>query len=200
MWLEGLPAETGQLKGKFRADQLFEPNADGADMIIPEITFKIQAPASLTPQTYPIRVLGCATAEESRPDRRIVEGHTAMMRGPLLDIWNFTRRPLASIGMTLLPPFDAKLVPESRNLRVEQGKSVQQTLKLENVPEAAVTDLFDLPRGVTARSLGRKGDRETIVFEAATDADPGTFAISAAALVVNRRVSAPITLTIEMRN
>ena len=104
-----------------------------------------------------------------------------MMLGPLLDVWNFTRRPLPSIGMTVVSPFDAKLVPQNKNLRVEQGKSVEQTLKLENVPENGAIDLFDLPRGVKARSLGRKGDQETIILEAAADAEPGTFAISAAA-------------------
>ena len=46
------------MREKFRADQLFEPNADGADMIIPEIGFNLQAAASAG--TYPIRILGKA--------------------------------------------------------------------------------------------------------------------------------------------
>ena len=103
VWLEGLPSGIEPPRGKFRADQLFEPNADGADMIIPEIPFAIHGPASLTPGTYPIRVRGVAAAEEHGPNPRIVEGHATMLLGPLLDLWNFIRRPLPEITLTVVP-------------------------------------------------------------------------------------------------
>jgi hypothetical protein len=98
--------------------------------------------------------------------------------------------------MTVLEPFDAKLLPESKTRRVEQGNTVELALKLENIPASAVIDLIDLPRGVTSRSLGRSGNQERIVFEAAAEAEPGAYGISAAASVGNRRASAPIALTV----
>jgi hypothetical protein len=58
IWFEGMPPGIVAPRGKFRADQLFEPNADGADMIIPEITFRIETPSTLAPGNYPIHVLG----------------------------------------------------------------------------------------------------------------------------------------------
>lgn len=91
VWVEGLPG----LKGKFRADQLFEPNADGADMLIPEIEFHIPAPEK--PGHYPLRVLGKSA------DGRVVEGHTAAMIGPIYQgDWNFYRRPMAEIALTVV--------------------------------------------------------------------------------------------------
>ncbi len=196
VWLEGLPPGIEQPKGKFRADQLFEPNADGADMIIPEITFKIQAPTSLSQSAYTLRLIGCATNDESNPDRRLVEGHTAMMLGPLLDVWNFTRRPLPSITMTVVEPFDAKLSMETKSIRLEPGESAELTLNLENVPSGDLVIFRDLPKGIRAMSLGRKSTRETFVLEAATDSEPGTFAVSAEVSVAGRRASASALLTI----
>lgn len=196
VWIEGLPDEISPLKAKFRADQLFEPNADGADMVIPEITFKVSVPVGVRQGIYPLRVFGCATAEESRQDRHLVEGHTAMMLGPLLDVWNFVRRPMPTIAMSVLEPFDAKLLTETKTLRLEQGKTAELMLKLENVAGDRPIELFDLPRGVTSKSLGRKNDQETIVFAAATDVEPGNFPISATALSGNRRATVPLVLTV----
>ena len=95
VWLEGLPAEAPSIRAKFRADQLFEPNADGADMIIPEITFRVQAPKAVG--TYPIHIFGKAAGGSP------VEAHTATMIGPIYQgDWNFYRRPVPAITMTVV--------------------------------------------------------------------------------------------------
>ena len=67
VWLDGMPPGVDAPRAQFRADQLFEPNADGADMIIPEIAFAVHVPASLPPGSYPIRLLGVADAKEKNP-------------------------------------------------------------------------------------------------------------------------------------
>src|SRR3989454_5482003 len=69
VWFEGMPPGVAAPRGKFRADQRFEPNADGADMIIPEIAFRIQLPESLQPGVYPVHVQGVSAAEEAGPER-----------------------------------------------------------------------------------------------------------------------------------
>lgn len=90
--VEGLGTE---LAGKFRADQLFEPNADGADMLIPEMEFRIGAPEKAG--VYPLRVWG-RTAGGG-----VAEGHTAVMIGPIYHgDWNFYRRPVAGITLTVV--------------------------------------------------------------------------------------------------
>jgi hypothetical protein len=95
VWVEGLPAEATPAHSKFRADQVFEPNADGADMIIPEITFEIPGPKAVG--TYPIRIFGKAAGGSP------VEAHTATMIGPIYQgDWNFYRRPVPAITMTVV--------------------------------------------------------------------------------------------------
>lgn len=197
VWFDGLPPGVESPKGKFRADQLFEPNADGADMIIPEITFPIRIPESLAERTYNIRVVGCATADEAHPDRQLVEAHSVTMIGPLLDIWNYLRRPVPSIAMTVIEPFDARVLPQSKSVSLKQGETAALEFKLEHVPISAPISLLDLPQGVTAKPFGRDESTGTIMLQASSDAEAGMFAITAEATVRERRASStPITVSI----
>ncbi len=92
IWVEGT-----SVKGRFRADQLFEPGADGADMLIPELTLAIPAP--VTPGVHPLRLLGRGA------DGLTQEAHTATMIGPIYQgDWNFFRRPVAALTLTVLAP------------------------------------------------------------------------------------------------
>src|SRR6266478_4404301 len=147
VWLEGLPAGVQTPRGQFRADQLFEPNADGADMIIPEIPFRIHVPESIPVGSYTIRVYAAPADEPDNTSNR-VEAHATIMIGPLLDLWNFIRRPLPAITMTVVQPFSAELLTDVRTLRLERGKSATLELKAENVPEDTNFRLLDLPDGV----------------------------------------------------
>jgi len=84
------------LSGRFRPDQLFEPNADGADMLIPEIEFTLPAPGP--PGVYPLTITGHAPAHPAP-----VTAHTAVMIGPIYQgDWNFYRRPLPAITLTVV--------------------------------------------------------------------------------------------------
>jgi hypothetical protein len=183
--------------GKFRADQLFEPNADGADMIIPEITFSIAAPDALAAGRYPIRAMGCATADMERADRRVVEAHTTVMIGPLLDVWNYTRRPLSQIAMTVIEPFDSVLSAGGKALGVEPGGTVILDLKLENVPDSAALTVIELPEGVTYQTVKRGREEATVEIAAEKNAKAGSFEIFVQALVGTRRVAVPVTLRVE---
>jgi hypothetical protein len=89
IWVEGGP------RAKFRADQRFEPNADGADMLIPEITLRVPAPA--TSGTHTLRIFGKSS------DGATIEAHTAAMIGPIYQgDWNFYRRPVPAITLTVI--------------------------------------------------------------------------------------------------
>ncbi|MFN7921269.1 MAG: hypothetical protein U0Q16_14305 [Bryobacteraceae bacterium] len=95
IWCEGLPPDVPPLRSKFRADHVFEPNADGADMIIPKITFNVRAPASNG--SFPFRVLGKAASGAT------AEAHTVTMIGPIYQgDWNFYRRPVPAITLTVV--------------------------------------------------------------------------------------------------
>ncbi len=196
IWFDGLPPGVTAPRGQFRADQLFEPNADGADMIIPEITFEVKAPPSIAEGIYPIRAYGAPAREAA--EKRVIEAHATMMQGPLLDLWNFVRRPVPAILLTVVQPFTAELQTRVRTLGLERGKSATIELTAENVPEGAPFRLLDLPNGVQYRLLGRQGSQMTISLEASAEAPVGTYDISAEADVGRRKAPSPaIALSIQ---
>lgn len=91
VWVEGVAG----LRGKFRTDQLFEPNADGADMLIPEMELRVSELDKVG--VVPLRVWGRGA------DGTIVEGHTATMIGPICQgDCNFYRRPVGAITLTVV--------------------------------------------------------------------------------------------------
>ena len=197
VWFEGMPPAIEAPRGQFRADQLFEPNADGADMIIPEIAFRLAVPESLPPGAYPIRVLGAPTAEELSPERRIVEARTTLILGPLLDLWNFVRRPLPRIEMTVVELSEARLSSASRKLTLPRGGHATLQLTAENLPANANVHVKGLPPGV-AFEVSRQGDQFTVRLEANPEAALGSFDISAEARVRDRWApTGVIALTIE---
>ena len=61
-------------------------------MIIPEISFRIHVPESTPVGSYAIRIYGAPAGEPGDTSNR-VEAHATIMIGPLLDLWNFIRRP-----------------------------------------------------------------------------------------------------------
>ncbi len=96
IWVEGAPA-----RGKFRADQLFEPGADGAEMLIPELTLEFPAPATAGPHS--LRIFGKAA------NGLVEEAHTATIIGPIYQgDWNFFRRPAPAITLTAVDPHPEK--------------------------------------------------------------------------------------------
>ena len=198
VWFEDLPPGVEPPRGAFRSDQRFEPGADGAAMIIPEIAFRIQAPASLPAGTYPIRVLSVPTAELSSSTRRLVEAHTTITMGPLLDLWNFVRRPLPQITMTVVEPFEARLSAETQTLSLSRGGSATLALTAENCPQSANIVAKGLPSGVAFKLAGREGDESKIQLDADEDAPLGSYEFSVEAQVGNRWApTQPIILTVE---
>jgi len=196
IWFEGLPPGVTAPRGRFRADQVFEPNADGADMIIPEMALAINASVAIPDGVYPISVFGAAAGEG--PGKR-VEAHATMMQGPLLDLWNFIRRPVPAITMTVVQPFAPQLLTGVRTLRLERGKPATIELTAENTPESASFRLLDLPDGVRYKMLGRQGSQVTVSLEASADAAAGTYDISAETEVGSRKApSPPIALVIQV--
>src|SRR5207245_3626749 len=148
--------------------------------------------------SYPIRVYG-VPADELDKDSKRVEAHATIMMGPLLDLWNFIRRPLPAITMTVVQPFSAELLTDVRTLMLERGKSTTIELKAENVPEDAQFRLLDLPEGVQYRVLGRQGAQVTVALEAGMEAKEGTFEISVETDVGSRWASSPlIALSIQV--
>ncbi len=198
VWFEDLPPGVEPPRGKFRSDQRFEPGADGAAMIIPEIAFRIQVPGSVPAGTYPIRVLSVPTAERSSPTRRLVEAHTTITMGPLLDLWNFVRRPLPEITMTVVEPFEARLSVEPPTLSLQQGGSATLEITSKNCPEGTNIVAKALPPGVAFKVSGHEGDEVRVQLYANEDALVGSYEFSVEAQVGNRWApTQPIELTVE---
>ena len=190
IWFQDMPAGIEAPRAKFRADQTFEPNADGADMIIPQIKFLIEVPESVEAGIYPIRVLGVRTEDESKPNRRVIEANTNLMMGPLLDLWNWVRRPLPEITMTVVEPTDVQLSLEKKSLTLQQGKSGEVTLKAVNLPEGSQVVARNLPTDVSYRVTGHDSDQITVHIEAGHSAQIGPAQFSVESKVRDRWASA----------
>ena len=198
VWFENLPPGVEPPHGKFRSDQRFEPGADGVAMVIPEIAFRIQVPASVPGGTYPIRVLSVPTAEQSSSTRRLVEAHTTITRGPLLDLWNFVRRPLPQITMTVVEPFEPRLSIETPTLSLQQGGSATLEIISKNCPEGTNIVAKVLPPGVAFKVSGHEGDEVKVQLDADQDAPVGSYEFSVEAQVGNRWApTQPVQLTVE---
>lgn len=187
IWVEGLPKGAASTRGRFRADQLFEPNADGADMVIPELNVTITAAASMEAGEHVIRVFGAPAAEPGRT----VEARSTLMLGPLLDAWNYVRRPLPAITMAVVAPSKAQLSAATRSVPIVQGGSATIELKAADIPAEASFRLLDLPAGVTYKTH-REESKVTVLLNAETAAPAGTWEISAEAALPERRVPSGI--------
>ncbi len=120
-----------------------------------------------------------------------------MMQGPLLDLWNFVRRPLPAITMTVVQPFEHQLLTGVHTLKLENGKPATIELTAENIPDDVSFRLMDLPDGVQYKLLGRQGSQVTVSVEASAKAAAGTYDIAAETEVGKRKVpSSPIALVI----
>ena len=189
IWFENMPGGIEAPRGMFRADQTFEPNADGADMIIPQIRFRVEVPESVIAGVYPIRVFG-VTADESKPYRRVIEANTNLMTGPLLDLWNWVRRPLPEITMTVVEPTDVQLSLESKSLSVPLGTSAELKLKAVHLPDGSQVVARNLPPEVSYRVAGREGAQITLQIEVGAGARLGPSKFSVESKVDGRWVSA----------
>ena len=197
VWFEGMPPGLESSRGKFRADQRFEPNADGNEMIIPEISFQIHASESVRSGSYPIRIFGVPSAEEQIPGRKVVEAQTAVVLGPLLDGVNFLRRPVPQISVTVCDPFESKLTALTEKLELRRGDSTTLELKAEGIPENTSIQILNVPSGVTHRLTGRHEDQITLTLEASPSAPVGLFEISVEIKIADRWASSrPIACSI----
>jgi hypothetical protein len=196
IWFEGLPSGVTVPPGKFRTDQRFEPNADGADMIIPFISFVVRVPESLPAGTFPVQAWG-APATETNTNAGRVQAQTTLILGPILDAWNFIRRPLPSISMTVTEPFDTRLSTERSELELRRGAAATLELRAENVPKDSGVQLVNLPVGVSYQLIGRENGQITLSLNAAPDADLGASDFSAEVKVGNRwAATRPIKLIV----
>jgi hypothetical protein len=197
VWFEGLPSGVESSRGKFRADQHFEPNADGNEMIIPELVFQIHVPETVPLGNYPIRILGVPTAEEASPHCRIIEAQTVTVLGPLLDGVNFLRRPMPNVAMAVCEPFGATVTPLAEKLDLRRGDSTTLELKVEKLAERVSFDIMNLPQGITYRFTGRHEDQVTLTLEASSETALGTNEISVETQVGKRwAASHPIALSV----
>jgi hypothetical protein len=100
--------------------------------------------------------------------------------------------------MTVVPPFDSRLITEKRSLTLEQGESATLNLKEERIPVDAVFRLANAPEGVTHQVTGRQPGQVAVQFQAAPDASPGRFDVSLEARVGDRwATSDVITLSVQ---
>ena len=191
VWAEGLPEGLEAPQGRFRSDQFFGVSADGDNVIIPALRFRLKVPDDLELGSYPIRVLG-----KTGGDERIVEAYTTLWIGPPSKR-NDIRRPLPRVSMTVVESFESRLASEEPSVRLPLGGSTALTLSASSIPEEAAIRLANAPEGVSLRILRRDAGRITVQFSAARDARLVESKVSVEALVAGRwAATAPIALTL----
>jgi hypothetical protein len=163
VWVEGVPGLAEAPRARFRADQAWEPGADLLQQITPEVTIPLRIPAGIAPGQYTIRVLGVAKREEHLPGRRIVEAHANLKRGPLNGLFNYTRRPLAAVTLSVVEPVTAEVKTELTGMEAVPGAAVRLKVTLANVPAGAAVELRGLPEAVTWRKV--ESTPESVEFE-----------------------------------
>lgn len=99
VWAEGLPEGITASRARFREDQAWELGSDGLQMTTPEVELELAVAPGVAPGIYPIRVLGRGDED---PERRVVAAHANLFRGPLTNLFNFVRRPLPAITITVV--------------------------------------------------------------------------------------------------
>jgi hypothetical protein len=123
-----------------------------------------------------------------------------MIMGPLLDAWNFVRRPLPQVAMTVVEPFDAGLSSKTPTLSLSRGGSVTLELEAKNLPQDAEIHLKELPEGVSFAVTGRQENQITLRLEATPAASLGKYEFSAEARVGDRWApTGPIQLAVEQQ-
>ena len=191
VWIEGLPAGVEVPPRNFRADQYFGPSADGDNVIIPELTFRIDAPESLERGVYPFQVYGRADA-----GGHIVEAHTSLWIGPKFK-QNDHRRPVPRIAMNVVEPFAARLSTEEKSIRLEQGERKEISVMARQIPADVDLRIANAPEGIDFRVAARSPDQIVLELGAADNAEVGEAKVSVEAEVAGRwAATAPINLVI----
>ncbi len=149
VWVEGVASA----RAKFRADQAWELGGDGLQMTTPEVQLEIAVPADLPAGRYPIRIFGEPNRSGAGNGR--VAAHAVLARGPLTNLFNFTRRPLASLDLEVIEPPPARL-------KAELTAPSTVAVTVEGAVVAAV-EWFDLPANSAPRLTRTEGNR--LVYE-----------------------------------
>ena len=195
VWADGLPSQREALSGKFRADQFFGPSADGDNIIIPELTFRIEAPEYLTAGVYPFQVRGRAGT-----DGPVVKAHTSLWIGPPRKR-NDIRRPIPSLTMYVVEPFEARLSTDAKRIGLAQGKMKEIEIAAKQVPKDAKLRIANAPTGVHHRIVSWETDQIVLALTAGEQAELGTTKISVEAEVDGRwAATPPITIVVSGKN
>ena len=180
IWVEGLPAGVTVKPAQFRADQAWELGGDGLQMTTPELALPITTSDSLPAGTYTLQVFGAAAGEKGDPHRRVVRAQSNLLAGPLTNLFNFIRRPLPAITLTVVEPLAAKLTAKVSTLTLTPGEEQAFELSLSSLSESIPIELKGLPDSVNVRLASRDANRAVFGLTP-TAAAPASFRLTPAA-------------------
>jgi hypothetical protein len=191
VWAEGLPAGVEVPGGRFRADQVFGPSADGDNIIIPELALKFRLPAELAAGDYPIRIFGRATSTN-----QTVEAYTTLWIGPARKR-NDVRRPLPQVLLTVVEPSPAHLSAVVDSMQLVSGGKTTLAVKAAGLSHDAAFRLGGIPAGLQYHVVERRGEETLIELQASDSAAGGEAELVVEANAGGRWIaSQPIRLTI----
>lgn len=188
VWVERLPGDSKPPRAKFRADQAWEPGADLLQQITAELTIPMAISKTVPAGRYAIRVPGVATRDRGGNAQRVVDSHANLKRGPPSGQFNFIRRPLAEVTLSVVDPVTATLPPASA---VTAAPDAQALLKvqLKGVPRDAKVELRDPPANVAWKSERREAKHVEFLLTPGESAAGRTISFTAEANVRGRWVA-----------
>ena len=186
VWVEGLPGVAEPPRAKFRAEQAWEPGADLLQQITPEITIPLRVPATVPAGQYTIRVLGVAKRDENQANARIVEAHANLKRGPLNGLFNYTRRPLAAVTLSVVEPVTAEVKPELTEMEIAPGSPLRVKAALKDVPGGSRIEVRGLPDSIAWRETERSASSVEFELVPSANAAAKTVAFTVEADVLGR--------------
>lgn len=133
-------------------------------------------PANVPAGQYTIRVLGVAKRDQNQASPRIVEAHANLKRGPLNGLFNFTRRPLAAVTLSVVDPVTAEVKAGLTEVEIAPGVPARCKTSLENVPAGAPIEIRGLPASIAWREIERTPG--AVEFELVLSAAPADKTIS----------------------
>lgn len=96
-----------------------------------------------------------AKRDEKQANPWIVEAHSNLKRGPLNGLFNYTRRPLAAVTLSVVEPVTAEVKTELTEMEIIPGTPARVKAGLRNVPDDARIEVRGLPASIGWREVER---------------------------------------------
>ena len=106
----------------------------------------------------------------------IVEAHANLKRGPLNGLFNYTRRPLPAVTLSVVEPVSAEVKAELTEMEIAPGTPARVMAGLKNVPADSRVEVRGLPASIAWHEIQRTAS--AVEFEHVPSTDTAVRTVS----------------------